>query len=199
MRELRGSTLATWSSVATHAVIFGLLALISHHALRVRMVQSRGGERTILYWQGEANRSPQATRKLAVARKFRKIPIRQPHVASSTASETDPSQNKATNGLGGSQAGSKDITPAYPVFSPSPHIADRSLLPRTTTNVVIDVNVSAQGDVLAERLIQGLGNSLDQIVLDTVKKWKFHPANDNGNAVESVAELIFPFSPKWTG
>jgi TonB family protein len=64
---------------------------------------------------------------------------------------------------------------------------------------VVDVNVSAQGEVSDEKLVQGLGNNVDQIILDTVKTWKFHPASSDGNAVASVAELVFPLSPKWRG
>jgi TonB family protein len=91
------------------------------------------------------------------------------------------------------------MTPAFPVYSPSPHVADRSLLPATNQNVVVDVNVSALGEVLDEKLVRGLGNGLDQTILDTVRSWKFHPATVDGNAVPSVAELVFPLSQKWRG
>jgi TonB family protein len=78
-------------------------------------------------------------------------------------------------------------------------VADRSLLPPTNENVVVDVNVSALGEVLDEKLVHGLGNSLDQTILDPVRSWKFHPATVDGNAVASVAELVFPLSQKWRG
>jgi outer membrane biosynthesis protein TonB len=61
------------------------------------------------------------------------------------------------------------------------------------------VKVSALGEVLDEKLIHGLGNGVDQIILDTVKSWKFHPATVDGNAVASVAELVFPLGQKWRG
>jgi TonB family protein len=80
------------------------------------------------------------------------------------------------------------------VFSPRPPVADRSLLPDSNREVVVDVKVSAAGDVLEATLVKGLGNNLDQIVLDTVKTWRFHPATVNGNAVATEAELIFPFN-----
>jgi protein TonB len=48
--------------------------------------------------------------------------------------------------------------------------------------------------VTGETLVKGMGNALDQIVLDTVKTWRFHPATVNGNPVASEAELIFPFN-----
>jgi TonB family protein len=88
--------------------------------------------------------------------------------------------------------------PAFPVFSPRPAIADRSLLPSSEQQVIVDVKVSASGDVLQATVVQGLGNALDQIVLDTVKTWRFHPATVNGSPVATEAELVFPFSPRYT-
>jgi len=61
----------------------------------------------------------------------------------------------------------------------------------------VDVNLNAAGDVVGASLVKGMGNSLDQIVLDTVKTWRFHPATVNGTAVASQAELIFPFNPSY--
>ncbi len=87
--------------------------------------------------------------------------------------------------------------PAFPVFSPRPPVIDRSLLPATNQQVIVDVKVSATGDVLEATLVKGLGNALDQLVLDTVKTWRFHPATLNGNAVPTEDELIFPFDQSY--
>jgi TonB family protein len=86
---------------------------------------------------------------------------------------------------------------AFPVFSPHPSVKDRSLLPRSQEQVVVDVKVSAGGEVLEATLVKGIGNGLDQIVLDTVKTWRFHPATVNGNPVPTEAELIFPFDGRY--
>lgn len=94
----------------------------------------------------------------------------------------------------GSGADQQNADPAFPVFSPHPPVSDRSLLPRSNEEVVVDVKVSAAGDVLEATLVKGIGNGLDQIVLDTVKSWRFHPATINGNPVATEAELIFPFN-----
>lgn len=94
----------------------------------------------------------------------------------------------------GSGADQQSADPAFPVFSPHPAVSDRSLLPRSNQEVVVDVKVSAAGDVLEATLVKGIGNGLDQIVLDTVKSWRFHPATINGNPVATEAELVFPFN-----
>jgi TonB family protein len=98
----------------------------------------------------------------------------------------------------GNGADMQSADPAFPVFSPRPAIADRSLLPSSEQQVIVDVKVSAAGDVLEATVVHGLGNALDQIVLDTVKTWRFHPATVNGTAVATEAELVFPFSPRYT-
>ena len=82
----------------------------------------------------------------------------------------------------------------FPCFRRGQPVADRSLLPRSNQEVVVDVKVSATGDVLEATLVKGIGNGLDQLVLDTVKTWRFHPATVNGNPVATEAELIFPFN-----
>jgi protein TonB len=94
----------------------------------------------------------------------------------------------------GSGADQQSADPAFPVFSPHPPVSDRSLLPHSNQEVVVDVKVSAAGDVLEVTLVKGIGNGLDQIVLDTVKSWRFHPATINGNPVATEAELVFPFN-----
>jgi TonB family protein len=68
------------------------------------------------------------------------------------------------------------------------------LLPHSAEKIVVDVEVDADGQVVKEKLIKGLGTRLDQIVLETVRTWRFHPATVNGKAVPTEAELIFPFN-----
>lgn len=209
------SPIGRWTSIAAHAVLLVLLILAGRHAWRFRPVSTRGGQHsTVLYWAGSVGtgltRTHQtSTEKLSSARTIQRKSL----VTPPREKQLDPDAQKATetaaSGPAGSSTsasqssgignGSEDATPAFPVYSPSPHIADRSLLPATNENVVVDVNVSALGEVLDEKLIHGLGNSLDKTILDTVKSWKFHPATVDGNAVASVAELVFPLSPKWRG
>ena len=106
-----------------------------------------------------------------------------------------------SNGSGQAVAGrgpdDENATPAFPVFSPKPPVTDRSLLPALEKKIVVDVNLDERGGVVGETLVTGLGNKLDQIVLDTVKSWRFQPATVNGKPVPTQAELIFPFNPQY--
>ena len=76
-------------------------------------------------------------------------------------------------------------------------MTDRRLLPATQQKVIVDVKLSADGMVLDETLVKGLGNKLDGMVMDVVKTWKFHPAMVDGKPVASEAECIFPFDPSY--
>jgi len=51
--------------------------------------------------------------------------------------------------------------------------------------------------VVSETLVKGMGNRLDQIVLDIARTWRFQPATVNGKPVASEAELIFPFNASY--
>lgn len=112
-----------------------------------------------------------------------------------------PPKPHAGDGSGSATAGNgsdaQDVTPAFPTFSPRPPVTDRALLPATEQKIVVDVDLDAGGLVLRETLVKGLGGPLDQIVLDTVRTWRFQPATVNGKPVPSQDELIFPFDPAY--
>jgi protein TonB len=101
---------------------------------------------------------------------------------------------KSASGATGSGNDAQNMYPAYPTVSPSPQVRDRSLLPPTDQRVIVDVNLGTDGQVQEAKLVSGLGNALDQLVLDTVRGWQFHPATVNGSPVASSIELVFPFN-----
>jgi hypothetical protein len=211
----RSTKVGNWASIAAHGVLLVLLILGGRHAWKSRPVTARGGAHaTVLYWAnsvgtGIARSHQQGAEKLSPAR----LTPRTSPVNRTPQKALDPEVQETAQSVPASPAGgsisqsqssgagdsSEDATPAFPVYSPTPRIADRSLLPKADENVVVDVNVSALGEVLDEKLIHGLGNSIDQTILDTVRSWKFHPATVDGNAVASVAELVFPLNQKWHG
>jgi TonB family protein len=100
-------------------------------------------------------------------------------------------QQQQTIGTG---SGTDEAEPAFPTYFPRPAVTDRSVLPVVEQKIIVDVTISADGDVTDEKLVQGLGNDLDDVVLRTVKAWRFHPATLNGNSVASVEQLVFPFN-----
>jgi len=120
-----------------------------------------------------------------------------PRISGGGAPQNPHAGNGSGQGLRGSGDDAEDAQPAFPIFSPHPSVTERSLLPATEEKVVVDVKVDALGAVVGETLVQGVGNQLDQIVLDVVRTWRFQPATVNGKPVAAEAELIFPFNPRY--
>ena len=135
----------------------------------------------------------------AEASKKTTLPVEQTHpkMSGGGAPKAPHSGDGFDKALRGNGSDAEDATPVFPVFSPHPPVTDRSLLPAQEKKIVVDVNVDALGQVVSETLVKGMGNKLDQIVLDIARTWRFQPATVNGKPVPSQAELIFPFSPSY--
>jgi TonB family protein len=191
-------------SLGLHSVLGLFLVLLVLPWGRVRQVypQSRCCS-TALYWTGSqtggSHHPHPATRRLrkkpattapAAAKASSVAPVPATQSPSTQAGIAAPQQQ----GTFGTGTGSQDAEPAFPVYFPWPAIADRSLLPPVEQKVIVEVTLSPLGDVTGEKLVQGMGNAVDAIVLNTVKGWRFHPATLNGTAVVSVADLVFPFN-----
>ncbi len=156
-----------------------------------------------LYWTG--SQTGGSSHPHPTGRKKRKKPA--PAAAEASTAEPVPAvQTPSTQagiaapqqqGAFGTGTGSQDAEPAFPVYFPWPGVPDRSLLPPVEQKVIVEVTVSPLGDVTGEKIVQGMGNGLDQIVLDTVRGWRFHPATLNGTAVASVADVVFPFNREY--
>lgn len=192
-------------SAAAHALVLALIAIaVRAGKTHPIYVESRCCS-AALYWSPNAGAgSPKPKRASHRKRPTpTPAPAAQPALASApvataaitqTQVGTVSQQQQATLGTGN---GSQNAEPALPVYYPSPGVTDRSLLPAAQHNVIVEVDIDALGDVIDERLVSGLGNALDQIVLATVKDWRFRPATVNGTAVASVEDLVFPFNHDW--
>jgi len=199
-------------SVAAHALVIALIVLVSHRTYKV--VAQTGG--TSAYAGILVAGSSHATRltlpKSLVTVEARKAAKEPPDAkkpvapvhrvppdksAGGTAADTHQDSQGAGDATKGDGADALNADPAFPIFSPKPPVTDRKLLPDSQREIVVDVNVNANGDVVGVNMVKSLGNALDQIVLETVKTWRFHPATVNGNPVASQAELIFPFNPSY--
>jgi len=53
-------------------------------------------------------------------------------------------------------------------------------------DVVVEITIDAQGTVVDERLLQGLGHGVDDRVIAVLRDWRFHPATRNGVAIQST-------------
>jgi TonB family protein len=200
-------------SIALHAAI---LLLIVVGSIRVRrtvifrpMIQGSAQQVAVVAVGRGALASVLAAEHAALPEKSivpRTSALRhQPSAPEKRKSELSPSQppnplnaessaGRNNPGITGDGSDTQSMYPAYPTLSPSPQVKDRSLLPPTDQKVIVDVDLGADGHVQNATLLRGLNNTLDQIVLDTVRGWQFHPAMVNGQPVSSRMELVFPFN-----
>ena len=125
------------------------------------------------------------------------IPPKHPEMAGGGAPKTPHAGDGSAQALSGNGSDAEDARPAFPTYSPRPPVTDRSLLPSSEVKIVVDVDLDALGQVVRETLVIGMGTKLDQIVLETVKTWRFQPATVDGKPVPSEDELIFPFNPSY--
>jgi TonB family protein len=126
-------------------------------------------------------------------------PPRERGLARASRTNAAPAQSSdlGTNSVAGNGSDAQNTTSAFPIFSPNPAVRDRSLLPASDRQVVVDVKLNAGGEVVSEDLVRGIGNALDRIVLDIVKTWRFQPATVNGKPLPSEAEVIVDFSQRY--
>jgi TonB family protein len=200
-------------SLAGHAALLLIAFLFTLHWGRVRPIYRDSRCCTAqLYWTGNtgvSDSSPNAPTRHAIPSPIpvpktsliqNPVRLRQPRAPKHAATQahnrlarsgTPSMQPQQTIGTGN---GTDDADPAFPTYFPRPAVTDRSLLPAVEQKIIVNVTISADGDVTDEKLVQGLGNSLDDVVLHTVKSWRFHPATLNGNNVASVEQLVFPFN-----
>jgi protein TonB len=199
-------------SLAAHALVFAVLLFVSHRSYRVVAqsgskdvfagIQVAGGSHATRLVLPRALQTVEARKtakeppeaKKPAAPLHRVPPVKSAGGTAADAHQTSQGSGNAANGNG---SDAQNADPAFPIFSPRPPVNDRKLLPDSQREIVVDVNVNAAGDVVGASLVKSMGNALDQIVLETVKTWRFHPATVNGNPVASQAELIFPFNPSY--
>jgi protein TonB len=84
-----------------------------------------------------------------------------------------------------------EARPAFPITFPDP---PRSDLPDGITgDVVVEVTIDTQGNVAETKVLQSLGNGIDDKVLAALRNWRFTPATMNGVAIASRQDVHFHF------
>ncbi len=202
-------------SIALHALLLGCIVMGTIHVRRAvicRPLVRGSSQQVALVAAGRgalasilANEHPALPEKnQPQPPRISRHPLPKPVKSTPTPQQTaQPTQTDATaqgsvekinSGVSGQGSDTQNMYPAYPTISPSPQVRDRSLLPQTDQRVIVNVSLGADGRVEQVTLVSGLNNALDQLVLDTVRTWQFHPATVDGRSVPSQMELVFPFN-----
>ena len=85
------------------------------------------------------------------------------------------------------------VRPALPATFSEPRIAFADVPDGLQGDVVVEITIDAQGNVVSERLLQGLAPTIDVRVMAAVREWHFHPATRNGVAIPSKYDMHYHF------
>ena len=129
-----------------------------------------------------AHRKPQKTR-------LRK----RTNVAEETDKTLSPTEAGSENGSAyDGLANGDEVKPALPVAFQDLKIPRSELPGGVQGDVIVEITIDAQGAVVGERLLQGLGQGVDRVIA-VLRDWRFHPATRNGVAIPSRHDVHFHF------
>jgi TonB family protein len=83
--------------------------------------------------------------------------------------------------------------PVEILFKPKPVYTDQARDKKIEGEVLLQVVFSAGGDVKVERVVQGLGYGLDESAQSAARQIRFHPAQQEGQPVDSTAIVHIVF------
>jgi TonB family protein len=102
---------------------------------------------------------------------------------SSSTLSTSPADFSDDQTFSQYQRGTKGMKPPKATHAPDPKFPDLPADAEPHGTVVMLVGVSAKGRVEAVRVLRSDEHAFETSAVNTVKKWKFRPAEKNGQAV----------------
>jgi len=197
MREFAPGRKGAWMSIAVHAVVVGMLALIARMPGPVLAPKHMPGtaQGTVLMFNYQLLGAPPGS-ATAAPREQAKGPAL-PAPAKSPTDKAKQLTQAATNEAPGNAAdgseGDGNISIALVQFHPRPAPDLSTLAPGMSGDVVLDALIDAQGKITKLSVTKSLGPSVDSQVMATVQTWTFSPATRNGTPIASEQELLFHY------
>jgi TonB family protein len=93
----------------------------------------------------------------------------------------------------GSPMTGDEVVPAFPVVYPDPPVLRADLPAGVQGDVIVEVTIDPQGNVVQTKLLQGIGDGIDQKVLEVLPRWRFHPAMRDGVTIASQHIVHFHY------
>jgi periplasmic protein TonB len=84
--------------------------------------------------------------------------------------------------------------PVEILFKPKPEYTDEARLKKIEGEVLLQVVFAASGEVKVERIVRGLGYGLDSSAEEAAREIRFHPAQQEGQPVDSNAIVHITFA-----
>lgn len=86
-----------------------------------------------------------------------------------------------------------EVKLALPEVAPLPGIA-RSELPNDFEgDIVVEITIAKDGKVVRTKVLQTIGNGLENKVVATLMNWRFKPASFDGVPVASLQDISFHY------
>lgn len=134
--------------------------------------------------------SPLKTKKPAPKRIVEDSHPEQPQIAEA---KTETLNAGSGNSTGSDSMGSGNISLALAVYFPTPH-PDLSTMPRGTKgDVILEIVIDEKGEIANVQLASGLNPSINNTIIETVRRWKYSPASRDGQPIASEQELHFHY------
>lgn len=86
-----------------------------------------------------------------------------------------------------------EIRQGFAVSFEPPHVARWELPEGREGDVIVELTIDAHGNVVNEKLLQGLGHGIDEKVIARLRDWRFRPATRNGVAIPFKYDARFHF------
>lgn len=86
-----------------------------------------------------------------------------------------------------------EVKPALPMTFQDLKIYRSELPIGLQGDVIVEITIDAEGAVVAERLLQGLGHGVDERVIAVLRDWHYRPATRNGVPIPSKYDVHFHF------
>lgn len=103
---------------------------------------------------------------------------------------------EAGSALGTSMDGASDgdeVKPGFAIRFTDPRMSRWTMPAGVQGDVVVELTIDTQGNVVEEKLLQGLGHGIDEMVIATLRDWRFRPATRNGVAIPFKYDAHFHF------
>jgi protein TonB len=189
----KGATL----SVLVHAVVFLAVTGVLHRAPKLMVYRLPGAKQGAQYLTYYSPGSTQAAQSDIAAKSVTKSePKAVAHTIVAPPKTEDATAVRSERGdgnAGQSGIGDGNITIALQKFFPYP-TPSLSTLPRGAAgDVILNAVIDEHGKISELTLLQGLGPSIDNEVIQIVNQWTYTPATKDGVPVSSVQELHFHY------
>jgi periplasmic protein TonB len=196
-----------WASVGLHVAVLGWL-IHSPKAVFVSPTwvrQGRGGTSlSYIYFEGSPNVARahlpakvylQPNKETAKNKSRPKPDTKQESDAKRDEALLLPNERPAGAAYGSLSYGTisgPDVRAAIPDVFPDPAL-DAAEQAEAVGDVIVEVTIDDQGNIVEEKLVQGLSPYIDQKVLATIGRWHFLPATRNSVPMASKQDIYYHF------